>query len=195
MSSRNRFQKVIWSQVEERFLKRNRDKLPLTQLTQELAKSVSAIKRKLDEFDGKPAPIKKNKVSRIGRRKDLGISVRSGWEANCLRYLNHLEIKWEYEPEVFFFEGIKHGTVSYTPDIYLPEKDIWIEVKGQLIPKARTAIRRFKKHYPKKFKRLQMIVGRLNTKADKFAKQMKIPIFAYYNELDKEFKDVIKYWE
>ena len=49
--------KVVWSPVEEEYLKKHREDTSVNQLTIALAKSRNAIKRKLDEFDGKPPRI------------------------------------------------------------------------------------------------------------------------------------------
>lgn len=67
-----------------------------------------------------------------GYREDIGISVRSSWEADYIRVLNHLGVRWEYEPKTFelvFPDGSKH---TYTPDFYLPEQGEWVEVKGYM---------------------------------------------------------------
>lgn len=189
---------IKWSPVEVEYLKENRD-TPMNQLTVALAKSRNAIKRKLDEIDGKPPPAKKNKVSRIGKRNDIcdasgkPMFFRSGWEANVARWLTHKKKTWEYEPQVFFFDGIKSGTMSYCPDFKTPST--WIEVKGQLTGQGKTAIRRFKKYYPEEFKKLRAIVGRKNTKADKFFKELGVPVIAYMNELDKAHKNTVPHWE
>jgi hypothetical protein len=189
------FNRIIWSPVEEEWLKEHRD-LPVDQQCIQLSKSKNAIRVKLREIDGKPVKSSQRKtVSRIGKRKDLGIAVRSGWEANILRYLKFVQSIWEYEPRVFFFHEIKHGTTSYTPDIYLPEQDIWVEVKGYLKPSDKTRIRRFKKYYPEEFAKLHAVVQRKNTAADKFFASLNIPIFYYYADLEKEWKDVIPAWE
>ena len=119
--------------------------------------------------------------------------MRSRWEANIARWLNYKKKEWKYEPEVFFFEGIKHGTVSYLPDFKVGT--LWLEVKGQLDPKGKTAVRRFKKFYPKEFKKLRAIVGRPGTQADSFFIEMGVPIMAYYHELDRKYKDKIPNWE
>jgi hypothetical protein len=39
-------------------------------------------------------------------------------------------IPWEYEPRTFALEHDEHGRVkeAMTPDFYLPDADIWIEV-------------------------------------------------------------------
>jgi hypothetical protein len=186
--------KVNWSPVEADYLKANRDKLPINQLTIALSKSRNAIKKKLDEFDGKITTINRNKRSYIGKREDLNNQfMRSRWEANVARWLNHKKKDWKYEPEVFFFEGVKHGTVSYLPDFKVGT--LWLEVKGQLDPKGKTAVRRFKKFYPKEFKKLRAVVGRPGTQADNFFTEIGVPIMAYYNELDRRYKDKISHWE
>lgn len=188
---------ATWSPVEEEYLRENRQ-VPINQLTIRLSKSRAAIKRKLDEFDGKSVPAANNKRTKIGRRPDILVQgkplfLRSGWEANVARYLTHKGYTWEYEPEVFFFHGVKRGTNSYTPDFRTPR--LWIEVKGQLDSRGRAALRRFRKHYPDEFKKLRGIVGRPGTKADLFFKELGVPIFAYINELNKEYKDKIGGWE
>lgn len=93
---------------------------------------------------------------KAGHRNDLGIYVRSSWEANYARYLNFLVkngvIKsWDYEPDTFEFIGIKRGTRFYTPDFKVRNKDGQIEyheVKGWMTPKSRTALDRMSRYYP-----------------------------------------------
>ena len=75
------------------------------------------------------------------------------------------------------------------------KKSLWVEVKGPLSRQDKTRIRRFKKYYPKEFKKLVAIVGRPGTEADKFYKEAGVPILAYYNELKKKYKDKIEHWE
>jgi len=87
---------------------------------------------------------------------DKKIYCRSIWEANYARFLQCLKdqktIKdWEYEPETFWFDGIRRGCVSYLPDFKVYTNDSkhhWIEVKGWLDPKSATKIKRFRKYYP-----------------------------------------------
>jgi hypothetical protein len=191
-----RFQGPSWSPVELDFLKQHRKDMPREQLSIALLKSYNAIKNKLDEIDGKILPTNK-RVIKQGRRADLGKFMRSGWEANCARLFDYLKIEWVYEPRVFVFEKIKSGTLSYLPDFYLPGLDLWIEVKGQMIPTARTAIKRFKQFFPGEFAKLQAITGSSNTAASKFfqSKSIAVPIRAYYNELNRQYKDVVPFWE
>ena len=60
--------KVIWSPVEIEYLKKNREKQTINQLSLALAKSRNAIKRKTDELDGKVVPQKRSKRSVINKR-------------------------------------------------------------------------------------------------------------------------------
>ena len=92
-----------------------------------------------------------------GRRPDLeNRYFRSSWEANYARYLNFLlqrnEIAgWEYESQTFWFEQIKRGSRSYTPDFkvtFLDGHHEWHEVKGYMDQKSRTKLARMKKYYP-----------------------------------------------
>lgn len=189
---------MTWSPCEVDYLKANRHERSINELSLYLAKSRNAIKLKLDELDGKPAQMKKNKISRIGKRDDIKVGsksqfFRSSWEANVARWLSSRGETWVYEPEVFFYEGVKHGTVSYCPDFKTGEG--WIEVKGMLDGHGQTAVRRFKKHYPEQFAKLKAVVGRRNTKADKFFKKLGVPILAYMEDLNKEFKNKIPHWE
>lgn len=95
--------------------------------------------------------------TKSGKRKDLGIFVRSAWEANYARFLNFLkdrgEIKdWKYESKTFEFLGIKKGTRFYTPDFEVTGKDDSIEyheVKGYRHPQGETALKRMKIYHPK----------------------------------------------
>lgn len=84
--------------------------------------------------------------AKSGKRKDLeNIFFRSAWEANIARLLNFKKIKWLYEPKTFYFNNAK--VVSYTPDFYLPELDIWIEVKGWFDEKSKQKMLAFKNEY------------------------------------------------
>jgi hypothetical protein len=80
---------------------------------------------------------------------------RSCWEANYALYLDFLiktnEIEgWEYEPTIFYFEKIKRGIRSYTPDfkIKLHNGFEWHEVKGYMDDKSQTKIKRMAIYYP-----------------------------------------------
>lgn len=90
-----------------------------------------------------------SRVPTVGKRADLGGQYfRSRWEANYARFLNWSGVKWEYEARTFWFDGIKRGTRSYTPDFWLPEKGVFHEVKGWMDPKSITRHKRMKKYHP-----------------------------------------------
>ena len=187
--------KIIWSPVELDFLKVNRENTDINQLSLALAKSRNAVKNKLLEIDGKLKPKSASKKrTNIGKRADLGGFFRSSWEANFARWLKHSGIEYEYEPQVFTFPGVKHGTVSYCPDFKLND-GTWVEVKGFLDGKSKTQIRRFKKHYPEEAKKLMAIVGSVNTSAARFFIEEGISVMQYYNELNKVCKKQILNWE
>jgi len=191
---------VKWSPCEVDYLKENRNDRSVNELSLYLAKSRAAIKRKLDELDGKPVPKRNKKGTTIGKRTDIVVDgkpcfFRSGWEANVARWLTHQGKQWQYEPDVFYFKDVKQGTVSYCPDFKYGKTGLWLEVKGFLDPKGRTAIRRFKKYYPAEFKKLRAIVGSPGTKADQFFKKLGVPVIAYVRDLNKKHKNEIPHWE
>lgn len=81
---------------------------------------------------------------------------RSRWEANYARYLQFLVdkkqiIKWEHEPETFWFEDIKRGCRSYLPDFRVTELSglvIYHEVKGWMDDRSKTKINRMRIYHP-----------------------------------------------
>lgn len=92
---------------------------------------------------------------RAGFREDIGIYVRSAWEANYARYLNWLKSRgeiedWEYEPQTFWFDKIKTGTRCYKPDFRVRErgKVYFVEIKGWMDPKSKTKIKRMRIYHP-----------------------------------------------
>lgn len=120
---------------------------------------------------GKPTSPKASR-GKAGIRKDISdkIYFHSRWEANYARLQNYLGVKWEYEPKIFDL-----GTQNYTPDFYLPEKDLYIEIKNFLWKYSVVRDRKFRKLYPKI--RLKMIL-----KED-------------YLKLEKKYSHLIKGWE
>lgn len=93
---------------------------------------------------------------RRGVREDLGIFVRSRWEANYARYLKLLQERgdiaaWEYEPTTFRFDGVSRGPYTYKPDFKVIGKDgvvAFHEVKGWMDSASRGKLKRFAKFYP-----------------------------------------------
>lgn len=127
-----------------------------------------------------------NKGTQRGRggiKPDLGIYVRSSWEGNYARYLNHLLekneiLKWEYEPDTFEFVAIKRGVRFYTPDfkVFLPDGKIeYHEVKGWFDAKSKTRAKRMAKYFP------NVEIKLIDQRA--------------YRELTRLYKDSIENWE
>jgi len=93
-----------------------------------------------------------------GRREDLDNQYfRSAWEANIARYLNWLQeqgqiVRWEYEPDTFWFEKVRRGTRSYRPDFKIWDTEdgepYYWEVKGYDYARGQTARKRMAKYYP-----------------------------------------------
>ena len=94
-------------------------------------------------------PVKKRRRRRYKKRKLWSkrsdyttvegaiVSMDSTWEVACARRLDELGIKWTRDP------NIKLGYVTrgkrkrnYIPDFYLPDQDVYIEVKGYWTPAA-----------------------------------------------------------
>ncbi|MBC8549548.1 MAG: hypothetical protein H8D23_07840 [Candidatus Brocadiales bacterium] len=62
---------------------------------------------------------------------------RSWYEVWLARCFKKHKVKFKYEPHSFFFDG--H---YYTPDFYLPDKEIYIEVKGLWRRGSKTKVRK-----------------------------------------------------
>lgn len=110
------------------------------------------------EKNGTVANMRQNVTWKGGWREIGGYKkyYRSKWEANYARFLelskNNGAIKdWKHEPDVFWFEQIKRGVRSYTPDFKITLLDDSIEyheVKGWMDPRSKTKIKRMAKYYP-----------------------------------------------
>ena len=75
--------------------------------------------------------------------KYRNIWMRSSWEVAYAKYLDKQKIKWQYEPKYFDLEK-----TTYTPDFYLPETDMYIEIKGYKSNVFIKKFKLFKKLYP-----------------------------------------------
>jgi len=76
-----------------------------------------------------------------------GITFRSSWEAIIAESLDKACFKYEYEKHTF---DVGNDIGKYIPDFYIPEKDVFIEVKGQWIGDAKKKVARFKELYSDK---------------------------------------------
>ncbi len=197
-----RFNVRQWSPVEVEFLRANWTSLDIGQLSIQLDRKPVTIRnyaKKLGLQPGVEPPheLKRPEKNRAksGKREDLGIAVRSPWEANVLRVLTDLGVKWKYEPRTFYFKGEKRGATSYTPDIYLTELDLYLEVKGHLDSKGRSKVRKFKKYYPEEFAKLRAVPGTNRSQAAQWFAEFGVPAWAYYNVLRYDWALKIPTWE
>lgn len=95
---------------------------------------------------------------RRGKRADLGnVFFRSGWEANVARIFVLSGIRWDYEPHRFRFADEGDDILSYCPDFYLPDLDIWVEVKGWMDEKSIRRLEKFMDYYPEQYEKLVLI--------------------------------------
>jgi len=67
--------------------------------------------------------------------------------------LEFYQIRWEYEPTVFPLEWDGNGNViaSFSPDFYLPDLDLYIELttmSQKLVTKKNRKVRRVRELYP-----------------------------------------------
>lgn len=74
-------------------------------------------------------------------------------EEEFARILDFYQIEWQYEPRTFPLEwdGGGEATESFTPDFYLPQFDLFIELttlKQDLVTRKNRKIRRLRELYP-----------------------------------------------
>lgn len=74
-------------------------------------------------------------------------------EKEFTKILDFYRIKWEYEPKTFVLSFDKKGnpSVSFTPDFYLPEYDLYIELttlNQKLVTKKNRKIKKLRELYP-----------------------------------------------
>ncbi len=82
---------------------------------------------------------------KAGVRPDIDTTTYfySRWEANMARLLTHLNIRWIFEPRTFDIGG-----QTYTPDFYLPDEDMYVEVKNFWGTYSRIRDTKFRNTYP-----------------------------------------------
>ena len=74
-------------------------------------------------------------------------------EAQFAKLLDFYGIAWEYEPRTFTLEIDRDGrpVQAFTPDFYLPEQDLYLEVtvmKQSLVTRKNRKLRKLRKLYP-----------------------------------------------
>lgn len=82
----------------------------------------SAVKSYPDSYT------KNNVVGRVKNIEYNGVKLKGGWEIIVAKWLDENNVRWEDETKSFDYEW--NGIRKYYPDFYLPDFDLFIEVKG-----------------------------------------------------------------
>ncbi|MCY4088083.1 MAG: hypothetical protein OXG37_14660 [Actinomycetia bacterium] len=74
-------------------------------------------------------------------------------ELQCARMLDYHRIPWHYEPRTFVLERDDEGRVTeaMTPDFFLPEQQLYLEVtvmKQSLVTPKNRKLRKLRERYP-----------------------------------------------
>ena len=74
-------------------------------------------------------------------------------ELECAKVLDYYGVPWEYEPTTFVLEEDEDGRVTraFTPDFYLPEQDLYVEItamKQSLVTRKNRKLRKLRERYP-----------------------------------------------
>src|SRR5215212_5547499 len=74
-------------------------------------------------------------------------------ELEYAKILDYYGIPWMYEPRTFVLEEDEDGRVleAFTPDFYLPEQDLYLEVtvmKQSLVTRKNRKIRKLRERHP-----------------------------------------------
>ena len=74
-------------------------------------------------------------------------------ELECARLLDYYGVPWMYEPHTFVLERDDNGRVveAFTPDFYLPEQGLYLEVtvmKQALVTRKNRKLRKLRQLYP-----------------------------------------------
>jgi hypothetical protein len=74
-------------------------------------------------------------------------------ELECAKILDFYKVPWAYEPRTFVLEEDEDGRVveAFTPDFYLPEQDLYLEVtvmKQSLVTRKNRKLRKLRGRYP-----------------------------------------------
>jgi len=111
-------------------------------LLPELKRAVAVLEENFGDED-EPEPHSKHPISFAHES-----------EEEFARILDFYNIIWQYEPRTFAVEWDDEGNVagSFTPDFYLPDNDLYIELttaKQPLVTKKNRKVRRLRELYPK----------------------------------------------
>jgi hypothetical protein len=74
-------------------------------------------------------------------------------ERECAKVLDFYGVPWAYEPHTFVLERDAEGNIAeaFTPDFYLPEQDLFLEItvmKQRLVTRKNRKLRKLRERYP-----------------------------------------------
>ena len=74
-------------------------------------------------------------------------------ELECAKILDYYGVPWEYEPRTFVLDRDEQGQIveAFTPDFYLPEQDLYLELtvmKQSLVTRKNRKLRKLRELYP-----------------------------------------------
>jgi hypothetical protein len=74
-------------------------------------------------------------------------------ELECAKVLDYYGVPWLYEPTTFVLETNEDGRVTeaFSPDFYLPDQDLYIEItqmKQSLVTRKNRKLRKLRERYP-----------------------------------------------
>jgi hypoxanthine phosphoribosyltransferase len=74
-------------------------------------------------------------------------------ELECAKILDYYGVPWQYEPCTFVLERDEEGRIveAFTPDFYLPEQRLFLEItvmKQSLVTRKNRKLRKLRQLYP-----------------------------------------------
>jgi hypoxanthine phosphoribosyltransferase len=74
-------------------------------------------------------------------------------ELECAKILDYYGVPWQYEPVTFVLERDEEGRIveAFTPDFYLPEQRLFLEItvmKQSLVTRKNRKLRKLRQLYP-----------------------------------------------
>ena len=86
------------------------------------------------------------------------IQMDSSWEVECAKKLDELGVRWERAEDIKLkYIDKRAQTRNYIPDFYLPDYDMYLEVKGYWTTPARWKMRSVMDRNPGKIRLLESL--------------------------------------